>query len=141
MDADGKCCSCVPRESFQPRLMLDQLIFFDGWIARACLNRTAWLTVRAVAPYEAGILSLFVVLRETRRDRNKPLQLHDMLQELIFMDGGAAQRWLTKPELLAARAVVVCKHRLLPSFCILEKLGDQLRCGGDVEMLQCTILS
>ena len=35
-------------ESFQPRQMLDQLIFSDGWIARTCLNKTAWLTVRAV---------------------------------------------------------------------------------------------
>ena len=42
--------------------------FYDGWIPRTCLSRSAWLMVRAVAPNEAGVLSLFVVLRKTRCD-------------------------------------------------------------------------
>ena len=74
-----------------------------------CFRRTAWLAVRAVAPHEARILSLFIALQKTRRDRNKPLQLRDLLQNLIFREGGAPQSWLKKSELLAARAAAVCE--------------------------------
>ena len=52
--------------------------------------------VRAVALYEAGILSLFAVLRKTRFDKNKPFQPRDVLQELIFIESGASQSWLRR---------------------------------------------
>ena len=64
--------------------------------------------VRAVALYEAGILSLFAVLRKTF-DKNKPFQPRDVLQELIFIESGASQSWLRRcppPE---------SEHRLLCS--------------------------
>ena len=51
--------------------------------------------VRAVALYEAGILSLFAVLRKTF-DKNKPFQPRDVLQELIFIERGAPQSWLRR---------------------------------------------
>ena len=62
-DIDGNYC--LPRESFQSRQILDLLIFSDGWSPR-----TTWLAVRAVGPYEACILSLFIFVQRTRRDRN-----------------------------------------------------------------------
>ena len=72
-----------------------------------CASGEPWLAVRAVAPHEARILSLFIALQKTRRDRNKP-QLGDLLQNLIFRGGGAPQSWLKKFELLAARAAAEC---------------------------------
>ena len=84
--SDGNYCPCVPSKSFQPRQILDLLIFFGGWIPRTCLSRTAWLLVRAEAPYEACILSFVHRLEKTLPDRNKSFQLLDVLQELFFTD-------------------------------------------------------
>ena len=50
----GNCCHYV-RSSFQAQQMLDGLICTDGWIPRTCFERSAWLMVRAVVPYESGI--------------------------------------------------------------------------------------
>ena len=63
---------CVPKwwqtsESFQPRQMLNQLIFSDGWIPRTCLSRTVWLALRAVAPHEACMLPSFIVFAKDAR--------------------------------------------------------------------------
>ena len=56
--------------------------------------------VRAVAPSEAGIMSLFVVLRKTLFDKSEPFQLRNMI------------RRNRKLELLALSAAAVCEHRL-----------------------------
>ena len=117
VDVDGHYCSCAPGESFQPRQILDQLTFSDGWIPRMCFRRNAWLAVRAVAPHEARIIAL----QKTRRDRNKPLQLRDLLQNLTFRDGGAPQSCLKKSELLAARAAAVCETSLLALVLLLRR--------------------
>ena len=66
-------------------------------------------------------MSLFVVLRKTRYDKTNHFS---MLQELVFIESGAPQSRLT----------AVYEHRFLPTFCILEKHGNQLQCGGDVGM-------
>ena len=110
----GNYCLCVPRSSCQSRQWLDELIFSDGWIPRTCLDGSAWLMVRAVAPYEAGILSLLVVLRKTRFGKNKPFQPRDMLQEVIFAESVASQSWLKKTRITGSscgmRASPSCPH-------------------------------
>ena len=47
---DGNYCPGVPRDSFQPRQILDLFIFSDGWIPRKWVSRTTWLAVRDVNP-------------------------------------------------------------------------------------------
>ena len=80
--------------------------------------------VLAVAPCEAGIVTLFVVLRRTRFDKSKPFQPRDVFQELIFVESGALESWLKRCESLALNAAAVCEHRLLPILCILEKTWE-----------------
>ena len=114
--SDGNYCPCVPSKSFQPRQILDLLIFSGGWIPRTCLSRTAWLLVRAEAPCEACILSFVHRLEKTRPDRNKSFQIRDVLQELFFTDGGAPQTLHKRSELPTARTAAVFEHSLFPSF-------------------------
>ena len=130
-DVEGNYCFLGMSGSFQPPQML---IFSQGWIPKTCLSRHTWLAVRALASYEAGILSLFVVLRKTRRDRDTPIQLQDMLQELLFIESGAPQSWLGRSELLAASTAAVYEHRHLPTLHLGKNLGT--RCNEE-GALQC----
>ena len=64
-------------------------------------------------PHEACILSLFIVLQKTWRDRSVSFQLQDMLQDLIF----SPSCW--QHDLLLNANI----DRVLPSSCILERTG------------------
>ena len=111
-------------EPFQKRQLLDGMVFSEGWVPGAWLSRTEWLTVRSIAPLEGRILSLFIILQRTRAENNKPFQCRYVLQELIFIDDGAAQSWLPKSEWLAARATAVCEHHLLLPFRIFVRTWE-----------------
>ena len=85
--------------------------------------------VRIVVPYEACVLSLFVIFCAGRvQTRTNHFSFRDLLQELILMESGAPQSWPKKPDLLALSAAAVCEHRL-PTVSILEKLGIRCQCG------------
>ena len=53
LGGDWKLLPSCP-ETIVPSTTLARLIFSDGWMPRTCFNRSAWLMVRAVAPYEAS---------------------------------------------------------------------------------------
>ena len=82
------------------------------WLPRTCLGRQAWCPVIVCCTAQNTIR------------QGQTIQPLDLLQELIFLESGASQSWLTRHELLAFSAAAVCEHHFLPAFPILEQTWE-----------------
>ena len=121
VDVDGNYCSCVPRESFQPRQILDLLIFSDGWIPRTCLSTTAWLALRAVAPYEASSHCSSFCTRRGATGTDHFSGCAAGTDPHGWRPGRVGSRG---PRCWQHELLPASEHRLLPSFDISEKTSE-----------------
>ena len=112
-------------ETFQPRQMLEQLIFSDAWFPGRESTEPRGLRCVQWSPHEACILTLFIVLQKrSEATRSSRFSSGTLLQELIFIDGGAPAE-LAHEVRVAGSTSRCCVRTSSPAlFRILERIWE-----------------